>query len=249
MTEELVSLGGYSAAIAVAAVAGGSVPLFAHVHGRRMEFLLSFSAGVMLGAAFFHMLPEAVELGGLKSLSVVVLGFLTLFILERYVLVHVCEEPEEGCEVHGGTMGLAAFIGLSVHTLFDGVALGSSLSAGLGGLVFVAVVAHKIPSSLTLASILSHEKYSKPKIIGMTIVFALMVPVGALLYLGVRQFVNVEHFTPYSLAFSGGNFLHLSLADLLPNVHKRGGTRLATVLSLLLGVGLMFAVSLLPHPH
>ncbi len=250
MNDELFSLGLYSGAIAAAALAGGAIPLFFHLHGRRTELLLSFSAGVMLGAAFFHMLPEALREGGLGGLSVVVLGFLVLFVLERYVLVHVCEEPEEGCEVHSSTMGMAAFVGMSVHTLFDGIALGSSLAAGVGGLVFIAVVAHKIPSSVTLASILSHEHYARGKILAMLVAFALMVPAGALLYLFVRDLVPFEHLTPYTLAFSGGTFLHLSLSDLLPTVHRSGkGTRLPTVIALLVGVGMMYGLSLFGHGH
>ena len=47
----------------------------------------------MLGAAFFHMLPEAVDLGGSAVVPFVVVGFLFLYLLERFVLVHVCAEP------------------------------------------------------------------------------------------------------------------------------------------------------------
>ncbi|MFN7130789.1 MAG: ZIP family metal transporter [Myxococcales bacterium] len=249
MNDELFALGIYSGAIALAALAGGAIPLFFRLRGRRTELLLSFSAGVMLGAAFFHMLPEALREAGLGGLSVVVLGFLVLFVLERYVLVHVCEEPEEGCEVHN-TMGMAAFVGLSVHTLFDGIALGSSLAAGVGGLVFIAVVAHKVPSSLTLASILDHEHYKRGRILAMLVAFALMVPAGALIYLLIRDLVPFENLTPYTLAFSGGTFLHLSLSDLLPTVHRSGkAARLPTVISLLVGVGLMYGLSHLGHSH
>ena len=47
----------------------------------------------MLGASFFHMLPEAVELGGVATVPAVLLGFLTLYLLERFVLIHICAEP------------------------------------------------------------------------------------------------------------------------------------------------------------
>ena len=66
----------YTGAILLGALAGGALPLFASV--RRSDLLLSFSAGVMLGAAFFHMLPEAVELGGSAVVPFVVVGFLVL---------------------------------------------------------------------------------------------------------------------------------------------------------------------------
>jgi zinc and cadmium transporter len=244
---ELTSLLIYSGAILAGTLAGGAIPLMASLKGRRTELLLAFSAGVMLGTTFIHMLPAAVHEGGLRSLPMVLVGFLAMYTLERFALAHVCEEPE-GCEVHGA-MGLTAFLGLSAHTLFDGVALGSSLSAGVGGLVFVAVIAHKIPSALALSAILVHEQYKRRNTLLMLMAFALMVPLGAVAYFGVREVVDVENFTAYSLAFSSGTFLYLSLADLLPQVHRKVGMRLAGVTTLLAGVLLMYALRVLGGGH
>jgi zinc and cadmium transporter len=131
-----VSLAVYAGAILVAALAGGALPLLGQL--RRSDSLLSFSAGVMLGAAFLHMLPEATEEAGMGAIPFVLVGFLFLFLLERFVLVHVCAEPVgaaadvghvhahrgTGCAVH--TMGMAAFVGLSLHTMIDGFALGAA---------------------------------------------------------------------------------------------------------------------------
>ena len=145
----------YTGAILLGALAGGALPLFARV--RRSDLLLSFSAGVMLGAAFFHMLPEAVEGAGAAAVPFVLVGFLLLYLLERFVLVHVCAEPGPnarlftagaplphhagehdhehhgradpdpdgtGCGVH--TLGVAAWLGMSAHTLVDGFALAAA---------------------------------------------------------------------------------------------------------------------------
>src|SRR5215469_12982902 len=90
----------FSGVIVAGAMAGALVPLFAGGE-RRLLPLLSFAAGVMFGAAFFHMLPEAFRAGGYGVFSLVPAGFLALFLLERYVLVHVCEEPADFAH-HGG---------------------------------------------------------------------------------------------------------------------------------------------------
>jgi zinc and cadmium transporter len=82
---EAAALSLYTGAILLGALAGGALPFFASV--RRSDLLLSFSAGVMLGAAFFHMLPEAVEGGGGAAVPFVLVGFLFLYLLERFVLV------------------------------------------------------------------------------------------------------------------------------------------------------------------
>jgi zinc and cadmium transporter len=258
------ALAGYAGAILVGALAGGALPLLGRM--RRSDAMLSFSAGVMLGAAFLHMLPEAVEGAGLSALPFVLVGFLFLFLLERFVLVHVCAEPgprpeamahphgtpghvhhdATGCDVH--TLGLAAFVGLSLHTLVDGFALGAASSdAALGFLVFLAILAHKIPSSFSLSAILRAEGYSRRRALAMNAIFALMVPLGAAVYLAVRGVVTAPAFTSFALAASAGTFLHLAFSDILPDLHRRGGSKLKLSASLLAGIAAMWALRLVNH--
>jgi zinc and cadmium transporter len=230
--------------------------------------LLSFSAGVMLGAAFFHMLPEAVEAGGAGAAPFVLVGFLVLFVLERFVLVHACAEPGPaphvatpghpahphvhgdgtGCEVH--TMGMAAFVGLSLHTVVDGFALGAaSGKQELGLLVFLAILAHKIPNAFSLSAILRHEGYSRARALAMNAVFALMVPIGAGLYLVLRGLVHADTFTSYALAASAGTFLHLAFSDILPELHRRKVARLPSGVALVVGLAVMWGLRFLNHDH
>lgn len=260
---EVSTLVGYAAAILVGSLAGGALPLLGGM--RRSDTLLSFSAGVMLGAGFIHMLPEAVEGAGYKVVPFVLVGFLSLFLLERFVLVHVCAEPgpapgapghgqpghdhahgATGCQVH--TLGLAAFLGLSLHTLVDGFALGAaSHEAGLGFLVFLAILAHKVPSSFSLSAILAAEGWSRPRALLMNGAFALMVPAGAAIYVALSSAFPVDAFTSYALAGSAGTFLHLALSDILPDLHRRGVPRGRLSLALLAGVAVMWALRSIHH--
>ncbi len=242
----------YSLALSAAALLSGSVPLLFEKKGFRTDILLSFSAGIMLGAAFAQMIPEAIHIGhgNFWPLSFVLVGALTMFLLERFVITHICEEPEEGCEVHDHeSLGIAAFLGLSVHTLFDGVALGSSFMAGIGLAVFAAIVAHKIPSSLALGTILVHAGYRRRTILLLLTAFALTVPLGSGIYFLIDRHLDFEHLTAWVLAFSAGTFLYLSLADLLPQVHKKSGLRWPALAALFLGVVAMYAVRLVGHHH
>ena len=276
--EGVGALSVYTGAILVGALAGGALPLFASV--RRSDLLLSFSAGVMLGAAFFHMLPEAVDRGGSAVVPFVVVGFLVLYLLERFVLVHVCAEPGPnrrlsttgaplphhvgepdhdhhghgdpdgtGCDVH--TLGLAAWLGMTAHTLVDGFALGAaSVTPELGALVFLAILAHKVPNSFSLSAILLSEGYTRSRAVWMNAAFALMVPVGAGIYVLLRDLVHIDRFTSLALAGSAGTFLHLALSDILPDLHRRGASsRWRLSASLLAGVGVMAALALLREPH
>ncbi len=268
------SLSLYTGAILLGALAGGALPLFSHV--RRSDLLLSFSAGIMLGAAFLHMLPEAVDGAGATAVPFVLVGFLLLYLLERFVLVHVCAEPGPNarlstggaplaagdphdhqpgedahvhvdgiaCDVH--TLGLAAWIGMSVHTLVDGFALGAaSVQPELGALVFLAILAHKVPNSFSLSAILVSEGYARGKAVAMNAAFALMVPLGAGIYLALRQAVRVQEFGPLALAASAGTFVHLSLSDILPDLHRRGGSRWRLSVAMVGGIAIMAVLSLL----
>jgi zinc and cadmium transporter len=266
---EVATLAGYAAAILVGSLAGGVLPLLGGA--RRSDTLLSFSAGVMLGAGFIHMLPEAVEGAGYRAVPFVLVGFLFLFLVERFVLVHVCAEPgpaaaeaagsviaphgapghdhahgATGCDVH--TLGLAAFVGLSLHTIVDGFALGAASSErALGFLVFLAILAHKIPSSFSLSSILRAEGYTRARALLMNATFAAMVPLGAALYLALKDLVHAQSFTALALAASCGTFLHLSLSDILPDLHRRGGSKLRLSAALLTGIAVMWALRWVNH--
>jgi zinc and cadmium transporter len=210
----------------------------------------------------------------------VLVGFLLLYLLERFVLVHVCAEPGPnarlstagapfhpsaphrhppgedphvhregtGCDVH--TIGLAAWIGMSVHTLVDGFALGAaSIDPELGLLVFLAILAHKVPNSFSLSSILVSEGYSRARAIIMNAAFALMIPLGVGLYVLLRELVQVERFTSLALAASAGTFLHLSLSDILPDLHRRGASKWRLSGALVAGLAVMGALTLLRHGH
>jgi len=243
----------YCAIIVVSAVAGGVVPLYVQAQARLITFL-AFAAGVMFGAAFFHMLPEAFHTGGYAAFTWLPVGFIFLFLLERYVLAHICEEPAD-CEEHNhgpAAFGLTAFLGMSAHTLFDGVALASACEQGVGLMALIAITAHKIPSSLSLAAILKTGGRSARLIMGYVVIFAMMVPVGVMLYLGLNALVLIEAISSKALAFSSGTFLYIAVSDLLPHVNRHGkGRRLQHIAALVGGVVLMFALSSFPHegPH
>lgn len=249
----------YVFAIAVGSMLSASVPVAFPQVRSRMHLFLSFSAGVLLGAAFFHMMPEAIHEGGMESLYWALAGFVFLFLLERYVLVHWCKE-DEGCEVHlphdegaphahARTVGIATLVGMSLHTLTDGFALGTAIDAGVGASVFLAILFHKMPSSFSLAAILLHERYAARRTILLTAIFSLMLPLGALLFFLLSGLVSQEAFGPRALGFSAGTFLHLAVADLIPDLHRRRQDRLSLSAALLAGIVLMWAVGLIHHDH
>jgi zinc and cadmium transporter len=146
-------------AVLVASVLGGIIPLATVLNHTRLQVYLSFSAGTMLGAAFFHMMPEAVRVGSAATIPWAAAGLLMLFFLERFFSFHhheaqdrathdhhSCGDHDESHEHsgHGGSDVLphahaamtggafewaSAAFGLAVHSLVGGVALASAVAA------------------------------------------------------------------------------------------------------------------------
>ncbi|MFY1830156.1 ZIP family metal transporter [Myxococcus fulvus] len=246
----------YSLIVVVGALLGALVVLWNQKQTQLVRFL-AFAAGVMLGAAFFHMLPEAYEGGGWWAFALVPGGFVFLLVLERYLVAHAGEDlPGDHMSGHGRhtepgqVLGLTAFLGLSTHTLFDGIALGSAVEEGVGLMALIAIVAHKVPSALSLASILKTEGRSKGSILLLSTLYGLMVPAGALIYFGFDAVLRFESMAPKALAFSAGTFLYIAVSDLLPHVHRHGKDQPGrNVLALFVGLALMFALArLVGHP-
>ncbi len=234
----------YSGALSTAVIAGGIIPVYLKWTRQYLHFLLSFSAGLMLGAAFLHLLPEAFEALGPTASFWVLGGFLFLYVFERFVTVHICEVLE--CEVH--TIGIAAVVGISAHALGDGVALGSGLLVqDLGFVVLMTIFFHKLPEAFALTSILLHAEHGKARIFLFNLLLILMVPIGGLLIhlvVGGSDPATVGR----ALAFSAGTFLHISVSDLLPEVHQHPEKRYGIFGSFLVGLLFMYLLQVWFHP-
>ncbi len=236
MSSFFADLGIYTFFIAAAIFIGGILPIFRKWDRSRLPTVISFAAGLMLGSAFFHLFPEAYEGISKEAGIYVLLGFLFLYIIEKFITVHICEIFD--CQVHH--LGITAFIGIAIHTLFNGIALGSGLFVpGLGFVVFLAVAAHKAPEVFCLTTVLLNSQAPKSKIALVNLLIILMIPVGALVaYLLLRPENTV--WIDRALAFSAGIFLHISLSDLLPEAHKHSQSKIKTTLAFVVGLVIMW---------
>src|SRR5262249_46448373 len=134
----------YSAAILAFSLMGGWLPFRGKVPHSRLQMYLSLSAGVMLGAAFFHVMPEAMEYSGPLFGWWMALGAVGLFLIERFLAPHTHETDsklqhehahEPGCEhdhAHRAAppvAGWCAVLGLTIHTFMNGVGLAGEVQA------------------------------------------------------------------------------------------------------------------------
>ncbi|HET7747174.1 MAG TPA: ZIP family metal transporter [Vicinamibacteria bacterium] len=224
-------------AVAAAANILGGLVVVARRHWNEMflKYFLGLGAGFMLAATFLRMLPESMSLSPRAP----------LLFLGGYFLVHFFEHTVAphfhfGEERHDDVMmnpavGFSALAGLSIHTFFDGVSIASGflVSVPLGLLIFFAVILHKIPEGVTVASIALASGRGKGGAMTASCILA-----GATL-LGVVGMHRFEGAVPYALPFSTGVTLYVAATDLMPEVNEERGMRMTLVV--FLGVALFWA--------
>lgn len=267
----------FCAGIIVVSLLGGILPLAVMLNHTRLQVYLSFSAGAMLGAAFFHMMPEAVRVGSPEALYWTAAGLLALFFLERFFSYHHHESraphPVGGGDSHprphehehghhhepGAVRWLPAAIGLAVHSLVGGIALASAVAAdfdvgrdafGAGLGVFIATLVHKPADALTIAALMMESGLPRKSVHLVNLAFAMMIPAGvALFWIAARSGSTAAPgaWTAAALAFSAGTFLCIALSDLLPELQFHSHDRLILSAALLTGFALM-AVAALAEP-
>ncbi|RMF83952.1 MAG: hypothetical protein D6739_06595 [Nitrospirae bacterium] len=218
------------------ALAAGAAPLWVHWHGEGLRLVVSFAAGIFFGAAFLHMVPDATALVGEAVGLYLLLGFLLLYVAENFLLGGGCVHGE-ACDYHH--LGLVSLFGLSFHGLVEGLALGTTSEvAGLGPVVFLAILAHKAPATFSLATLLLHGGYQRPRVLLLVAGFAATVP------LGVAVALLLLHEIPQAavgalVALAAGTFLHIATDDMLPHVHEEERGRGRALVALLAGIGVM----------
>lgn len=226
--------------IIVITLIGGIYPLLVR-NAKHLTYFVSFGAGTILATSFLHMLPESMNLlDPVQHASVpkiVFIGFLVLYVIERFIMIHICEE--EHCDVHA--FGIVSFIGLSLHSIIAGVTLGAGIEASysLGLIMLFALIIHKIPESFTLTTIMMHSNYRRDNIIKLLILYAAMVPAGILI--GTVAFDSTDSgLLGYAIAFSAGMFLHVAVSDLMPEVHRVREKRNLVLASFFVGIIIVY---------
>jgi len=203
--------------------------------------LVAFSAGSLLGASFFDLLPEAIEETGVGNLFYVLLGVLTFFAMERYINWHHCHEGD--CDIKP-----LAYINLladGIHNLIDGALIASSYlhSFNLGIITTIAVIFHEVPQEIGDFGILLHSGIKPKKAVILNVVSGLIAIVGSLIVIFVLR--NFEGIIPILISITSGGFIYLALVDIVPELHKETDKGLVIIqtLSLISGITLMFILT------
>ncbi len=224
----LVSLGAF-----LSAFAGGWLALRAV---RYVGVIIAIGAGIRIGAAFFDLIPEAVDyLGSLATAMLwTAIGFLAFYVIDKLTQFHVGHETaaeldhDEESHQHAGVAGA---VGMGIHSFLDGIALAAGLAVGGGTAIVIAavVIVHRFSDGIGVVSFLLAGRVPK-RIAYRWLTLVAVAPVAGVLLGTIIQIPNEA--LGALLAFFAGFFLYVGAAELLPEAHRRGRSRwivLATV--------------------
>jgi zinc and cadmium transporter len=206
--------------------------------------LIPYAIGTLLGAAFFGMIPHALErLASTSVLSAILAGIILFYVLEKFALWRHCHE--QPCDIHNRA-GAMILLGDSLHNFVDGVAIAAAFAGSipLGIATSLAVIAHEVPQEVGDFAILMESGYSRSRALGFNLLSSLTALAGAVLTYFLLPFA--QSLVPYLLSVSAASFIYIALADLVPGRRATGGLRsLAWELPLIaLGIATIVALRL-----
>lgn len=235
----------FSLASLLSTFAGGLVAL---KFGERLHYLLSFTAGVLLGVVSFDVLPEIFKLAHEQgndptgAMIALLAGFLIFHSIEKFLVVQHTQE-EGGGPRHHPYLGILSAVALAGHSFMDGVAIGLAfqVSEVVGIAVGIAVVAHDFCDGLNTVSLMLVHHNTKRRLFGMLALDAVAPVLGATSTLAFQVPSSV---LMLFLGFFAGFLLHIAASVILPEAHSqaRAGTVIKLIGLTCLGAAFIYVV-------
>jgi zinc and cadmium transporter len=227
---------------AVANIFGGAVIVQKNWQRDYLRYFVALGAGFMLATAMVEMVPESLQLAGRKGALLVLGGYLLVHFFEHTITphFHYGEETHSDEYLHSHRR-VSVLFGLIIHTFFDGIAItaGFLVSSWLGWVIFLAVFLHKIPEGFTVTSVMLASGLSKGRS------WFASVLLGIATIAGVLTMAIGQHAVSYGLPVAAGVTIYVAASDLIPEVNREPGVKMAIVV--FIGVAVLFLLDHLVH--
>jgi ZIP family zinc transporter/zinc and cadmium transporter len=211
---------------ALADVLGALILVRTRWEKRYLRYFVALGAGFMLAAVLLEMVPESFRLSFRWTPVLVLGGYCLIHLLEHTVTPHFHfggdTHHQELLSVHTSNSVVA---GLAAHSLFDGVAIASGfvLSAWLGWIIFIAILLHKLPEGFTVASVMLASGHTRVAALYSAVIVAAATLAGVLVINFFPGLVRA------GLPVAAGVAIYVSATDLVPEVNREPGIRMALV--------------------
>jgi zinc and cadmium transporter len=195
-----------------------------------LPYLISLAAGALLGAAIFHLMPEAAEVLGTGRMFAggIFAGFFGFLLLERFLRLHQHVHRAHG-EHRTAPFAVLNLAGDAVHNFIDGAIIAAAfmMDTRLGVATTFAVIMHEVPQELGDFGVLLHAGHAPRRAILLNFAVATTAFAGGLatLIAGARMQAVVHVLLPVS----AGTFLYIAASDLIPELQREQRTSRSVV--------------------
>lgn len=216
---------------------GGIIGSFLKINSSKfLSFILEFTAGLMTSIICFDLIPESLSLGNITiSLIGILIGILCMIICDNLIK----NRERKKSQNHFIETGFIVFLGLTIHNLPEGLAIGSGFEAStaLGISLAIAICLHDIPEGISIALPLQKGGSSKLKAIIITAISGITTGIGA--FIGAFVSNISPTFISFSLSFAAGAMLYIVSCELIPeskSIYKGRFPAIGNLFGLILGV-------------
>jgi len=215
----------------------------------KLHLILGFSAGAVLGVAFFDLIPESIDLGStfyeVSTITTIIgSGFLIYLILDRLVFLYghthehdhhdlvAFESAPESHEEHAIRRGILGAGSLVLHSFLDGLAIGLAfqVSAAVGVIVAIAVLVHDFSDGINTVNMILKNHGQNKQALHWLIAGAVAPVLGVI---STMFFQLPEQGLSIVLALFSGFFLYIGASELIPESHHAHPKFLTTVMTIL----------------
>ncbi len=220
----------------IALVGAAALLLKKETLGKLLMVLVAFSTGTLLGGAFLHLMPEAIEAVEVNTaFGYLLVGFVIFFLVEKFLHWHHCHEGE--CSVHAFTHLI--IIGDGIHNFIDGLVIAASFLVGIpfGIVTTLLIIGHEIPQELGDFGVLVYGGFSEKKALLFNLLSQLTAVTG-----GIAGFLlaGAAGFTELLLPFAAGGFVYIAASDLIPELHKENNLKKSMISFAFFVIGVLF---------
>jgi ZIP family zinc transporter len=191
----------------------------------KLHYVMSFTAGILVGVFAFDIFPEIINL--IKEYNfeptgimiAFVAGFIIFHLLEKTILIHHAHETEYADHKHP-QVGIISALALAGHSFMDGIGigLGFQVNPAVGILVAIAVLAHDFTDGMNTVTLMLIHKNTPERAKLFLLIDALAPVLGAA---STLFFHLSSYFLVVYLAFFGGFLMYIGASDILPEAHSQ----------------------------
>lgn len=202
-----------------------------------LSLLVALSAGALLGGAFLHLIPEALETStAMTTFTFLLVGFILFLLIEKILHWRHCHDVD--CKVH--TFAYMSLFGDAAHNFIDGLIIAVSFMTNiqLGLTTTLAVALHEIPQEIGDFGVLIHGGFSKAKALMYNFISALAAIVGGL----IGFLLPLNNMAQYLVPIAAGGFIYISASDLIPELRKETNIKksMLNLLVFIIGLAIMY---------